>query len=50
MAAAPTVFNDTADGCHVSDRVIRTDTTPKKTYICLDATNGAAEWREIALL
>lgn len=45
QTAAPTVNDDTGDGYKVGDLWI--DETNDKVYILLDATAGAAVWREI---
>lgn len=43
-AGAPTVNDDSGDGYAVGSRWI--DVTNDKEYICLDATAGAAVWKE----
>jgi hypothetical protein len=42
---APTANDDSADGYSVNSMWI--DATNDKAYICLDATEGAAEWKDI---
>lgn len=50
--AAPTVNNDASGGAGGKEKgfsvgSIWADATAKKAYVCLDATNAAAVWREI---
>lgn len=43
-AAAPTVNDDSGDGYEVGSLWV--DTTNDKTYLCTDASSGAAVWKE----
>lgn len=44
---APTVGDDGADGYQVGDRWI--DTTTAREYVCVDASVGAAVWKETTI-